>query len=97
MTFGIHVNTRLPECYIERLRSVNVVTSEPGHRQPPARPDVRLHGRAWATPALRIPQEHMPPGDVLLHAGDFTDSGELEQVESFNQWLERYPAEVGVA
>ncbi|CAK9077151.1 unnamed protein product [Durusdinium trenchii] len=43
-----------------------------------------------------IPQEHMPPGDVLLHAGDFTDSGELEQVESFNQWLERYPAEVKV-
>jgi predicted phosphodiesterase len=29
---------------------------------------------------------------VLLHAGDFTNSGELEEVESLNKWLEAYPA-----
>eukprot|EP00438_Fugacium_kawagutii_P024538 Skav223318 [mRNA] locus=scaffold200:48559:50988:+ [translate_table: standard] len=40
-----------------------------------------------------IPKEHMPPADVLLHAGDFTNTGELEQIECFNAWLEAYPAE----
>lgn len=40
-----------------------------------------------------IPKKHMPAGDVLLHAGDFTNTGELEQIESFNEWLETYPAE----
>jgi len=39
-----------------------------------------------------IPKKHMPPADVLLHAGDFTNTGELEQIECFNQWLEAYPA-----
>ena len=24
--------------------------------------------------------------------GDFTNTGELEQIKSFNDWLERYPA-----
>lgn len=39
-----------------------------------------------------IKPAHMPPADVLLHAGDFTNTGELEQVESFAKWLEVYPA-----
>lgn len=30
---------------------------------------------------------HMPPGDVLLHGGDITNSGELEQLEDFSSWL----------
>ena len=28
---------------------------------------------------------------VLLHAGDFTNTGELEQVQSFSTWLAKYP------
>jgi len=43
-----------------------------------------LHGQ--------IPKKHLPAADVLLHAGDFTNTGELEQVESFSSWLEAYPA-----
>lgn len=39
-----------------------------------------------------IPKHYYPEADVLLHAGDFTNSGELEQVESFGKWLEAYPA-----
>lgn len=39
-----------------------------------------------------IPKEHKPSADVLLHAGDFTNTGELEQVESLNKWLQAYPA-----
>lgn len=38
-----------------------------------------------------IPRRHRPPADVLLHAGDFTNTGELEQVKSFAEWLEAYP------
>ncbi|OLQ01616.1 Metallophosphoesterase domain-containing protein 1 [Symbiodinium microadriaticum] len=45
------------------------------------------HGRHFS-----IPSEHLLPADVLLHAGDFTNTGELEQVRSFNKWLEDYPA-----
>lgn len=29
----------------------------------------------------------VPEGDVLIHAGDFTNEGEWEQVASFNHWL----------
>ena len=39
-----------------------------------------------------IPREHILLADVLLHAGDLTNTGELEQVQSFNKWLEDYPA-----
>lgn len=38
-----------------------------------------------------IPRRHRPPADVLLHAGDFTNTGELEQVKSFAGWLKAYP------
>jgi predicted phosphodiesterase len=39
-----------------------------------------------------VPAAHRPPADVLLHAGDFTNTGELEQVESLARWLREYPA-----
>ena len=29
----------------------------------------------------------VPPGDVLLHSGDFSDIGAQKQVESFRDWL----------
>eukprot|EP00455_Lapot_gusevi_P014836 TRINITY_DN17476_c0_g1_i1.p1 TRINITY_DN17476_c0_g1~~TRINITY_DN17476_c0_g1_i1.p1 ORF type:complete len:258 (-),score=34.00 TRINITY_DN17476_c0_g1_i1:42-815(-) len=41
----------------------------------------------------------MPPGDVLLHCGDFTKKGLLEEVTSFNAWLGTlpYPHKVVIA
>lgn len=33
----------------------------------------------------------VPPGDVLLHAGDITDHGEPDVVQSFNAWLGGLP------
>jgi Icc-related predicted phosphoesterase len=39
-----------------------------------------------------IPAKNRPAADVLLHAGDFTNTGELEQIESFSKWLRMYPA-----
>lgn len=29
----------------------------------------------------------LPPGDVLVHAGDLTEGGTLEDVEKFDRWL----------
>ena len=29
----------------------------------------------------------IPPGDVLLHAGDFTMVGQPQEVHAFNEWL----------
>lgn len=39
-----------------------------------------------------IPKEHLPAADVLLHAGDFTNIGELDQVRDLSEWLKSYPA-----
>eukprot|EP00930_Biecheleria_cincta_P083109 TRINITY_DN72744_c0_g1_i1.p1 TRINITY_DN72744_c0_g1~~TRINITY_DN72744_c0_g1_i1.p1 ORF type:complete len:363 (+),score=49.72 TRINITY_DN72744_c0_g1_i1:160-1248(+) len=39
-----------------------------------------------------IAKQNYPQADVLLHAGDFTNTGELEEVESFAKWLSAYPA-----
>lgn len=33
----------------------------------------------------------MPHGDVLIHSGDFTTLGQLEQVQSFVQWFSAQP------
>lgn len=32
----------------------------------------------------------MPYGDVLIHAGDFTELGLPSEVKKFNEWLGRY-------
>ena len=29
----------------------------------------------------------LPPGDVLLHAGDFTQRGQMREIEKFNSYL----------
>ena len=31
----------------------------------------------------------MPEGDVLLHAGDFTNSGNIQEISFFNEWLKK--------
>lgn len=33
----------------------------------------------------------MPAGDMLIHAGDITKMGNVEEVEPFNQWLKTLP------
>ena len=33
----------------------------------------------------------MPPGDLLIHAGDITDEGDLEEVADFDRWLGTLP------
>ena len=38
----------------------------------------------------------VPPGDVLIHAGDFTNFGEPEVAEEFNNWLGSLPHPVKI-
>lgn len=33
----------------------------------------------------------LPPGDILIHAGDFTDRGTLEEIQDFVTWFECLP------
>lgn len=33
----------------------------------------------------------LPPGDVLIHAGDFTNLGRPEEIEAFGLWLDQQP------
>ena len=35
--------------------------------------------------------EPVPEGDILIHAGDFTNYGRREEVEKFNTWLGTLP------
>eukprot|EP00091_Calanus_sinicus_P010635 TRINITY_DN24584_c0_g1_i1.p1 TRINITY_DN24584_c0_g1~~TRINITY_DN24584_c0_g1_i1.p1 ORF type:complete len:118 (-),score=13.55 TRINITY_DN24584_c0_g1_i1:37-390(-) len=33
----------------------------------------------------------LPPGDILIHSGDFTNTGMLSEVEDFDNWLGTLP------
>eukprot|EP01094_Clydonella_sp_ATCC50884_P022919 TRINITY_DN5376_c0_g1_i2.p1 TRINITY_DN5376_c0_g1~~TRINITY_DN5376_c0_g1_i2.p1 ORF type:complete len:249 (-),score=51.60 TRINITY_DN5376_c0_g1_i2:831-1577(-) len=35
--------------------------------------------------------KHVPEGDILVHAGDFSNTGETEQVQSLVEWLRTQP------
>jgi len=41
------------------------------------------HGRTMSQP--------LPPGDVLLHAGDFSNTGRPQELTSFRDWLMKQP------
>ncbi len=36
-------------------------------------------------------QIDVPDGDILIHAGDFTASGQAKQIQDFNRWLGELP------
>ena len=36
-------------------------------------------------------QVDVPPGDILIHCGDFTNKGKKEELMSFNEWLGTLP------
>uniref|UniRef100_A0A1I7XLP4 Metallophos domain-containing protein n=1 Tax=Heterorhabditis bacteriophora TaxID=37862 RepID=A0A1I7XLP4_HETBA len=41
--------------------------------------------------ACSIHLQNVPDGDVLIHAGDFTNFGSEEEVRKFNKQMERFP------
>ena len=38
----------------------------------------------------------LPPGDVLIHAGDLTNQGSYDELERTVAWLEKAPFEVKI-
>lgn len=38
----------------------------------------------------------LPPGDVLIHAGDLTNQGSYDELERAVAWLEKTPFEVKI-
>ena len=38
----------------------------------------------------------LPPGDVLIHAGDLTNQGSYDELERTVAWLEKTPFEVKI-
>lgn len=44
------------------------------------------HGRH-----MKIPEGSIPDGDILIHAGDFSDMGSIRQLKSFCEWLGTLP------
>jgi 3',5'-cyclic AMP phosphodiesterase CpdA len=34
---------------------------------------------------------HLPPGDVLIHAGDITNRGSIAKLGEFTTWLKKQP------
>ena len=34
---------------------------------------------------------NIPDGDILIHAGDFSEAGHISEVKSFNKWLGTLP------
>jgi 3',5'-cyclic AMP phosphodiesterase CpdA len=45
------------------------------------------------------PSPRIPPGDILIHAGDLTDPGSLLELERAYQWISKlsHPVKVVVA
>ena len=41
--------------------------------------------------AIKTAFGEIPDGDVLLHCGDFTNVGKLEEVAAFAHWFEKLP------
>ena len=34
---------------------------------------------------------NIPDGDILIHAGDFSEAGHISEVKAFNKWLGTLP------
>jgi len=73
----------------EILKSTNTVENvKPMDLNTPIYPDMVRFVCVSDTHSLenRMPHQ-IPPGDILIHAGDFTNVGELKEVKEFNERL----------
>jgi 3',5'-cyclic AMP phosphodiesterase CpdA len=39
----------------------------------------------------QIKRTDVPDGDVLIHCGDFTNKGKLDEIRAFDEWLGTFP------
>ncbi|XP_077302197.1 metallophosphoesterase domain-containing protein 1 isoform X2 [Arctopsyche grandis] len=70
-------------------RVIRVAVAPPVGPAPPGAARVVCMSDTHAlTPHLRL---SVPPGDIFIHAGDFTRCGHPDEVADFNQWLGKLP------
>ncbi|XP_033100123.1 metallophosphoesterase MPPED2-like isoform X2 [Anneissia japonica] len=90
----VHPDTANPDKVWERMKvkqTVNKVTP-----MDPQMPKPEGHTRFVCISDTHSRHDHMPPippGDVLLHAGDFTNIGMPQEVVAFNDFLGTLPHE----
>jgi len=92
---GNHIQIQEPIPPVELLLSddyVHAGSASGSGESPHAVPHPSSERRHMRVVAISDTHGHhreleMPPGDILIHAGDFTGWGERDIVEDFNQWL----------
>ncbi|KAF2790187.1 putative phosphoesterase [Melanomma pulvis-pyrius CBS 109.77] len=70
--------------YLYTLSQSNVAPALPSSKYPPIK-IVSISDTHTTIP------EKIPPGDILLHAGDLTDSGTFEELQAQLRWLNTLP------
>nr|CAB3263940.1 metallophosphoesterase MPPED2 [Phallusia mammillata] len=90
-----HVFHNDPETFVEKMRRDDKLPCEKVEPIPLDAPKKEGYTRFVCisdTHNLHRQMRHrVPDGDVLIHCGDFTDLGKLEEVEDFNDWLSTLP------
>eukprot|EP00759_Apiculatamorpha_spiralis_P049880 PhF_6_TR44505/c0_g1_i1/m.68546 len=88
---GKHQNEQLHQLLSSGLVKIHKV--DPATLSTEPKPDnaVRFVCISDTHGAHRQLTEQMPPGDILIHAGDFTNTGEESQIIDFNAWLGELP------
>lgn len=76
-------------------------TPESSYMSPPSMATCKLRVICLSDTHSHSPSEGytLPPGDILLHAGDFTNQGSLQEIRKAVSWLEKadYTAKIVVA
>lgn len=80
------------EFWANWAKTANVMRLKVKHPDGPPAPNklrfVCMADTHSLTPHMKQP---VPPGDVFIHAGDFTRCGALAEVREFNNWLGKLP------
>ena len=90
-------NQALSPTWLGRLNySISNVLTKPEHPKPrrPSTMPINVHGQNSLPPIriICISDTHnaipsLPPGDIMIHAGDLTTHGTLAEVQAQLQWL----------
>lgn len=91
---GNRTPTRVPATRTSTLGLVQRPLQRPLQRLGKSRGWIPYHGRVKELRLVCISDTHgrhgeldLPPGDVLVHAGDFCSRGTLDEARAFTEWL----------
>lgn len=88
---GVSINPHEPTIAWQKLQGkVPKIELDPYNPDPPESNQLRIvcisdtHGSHRGI-------RHLPPGDILIHAGDITSTGKYNQLEDFDLWMKDLP------